>query len=168
MPRKDHENMKHLTRLTVIFLIIAMLLSLSACRVKLDRDVEISSNANITSIDVYNYTEDFEGNATELRELSTPTYTVPAERISEVAKSIEDVDYEQIAWFPLPIDYAYVFSYGYVIVIEYDNGGYDIIAEHGTLMHRQDEDGNYHHSYTPADYRGDIPWSEFVESFVHE
>lgn len=159
--------MKLFSKLFSLYLILAMAFSLSSCRIKLDRDVKLTREANITSIDVYNYTEDFEGNATDLRELSTPVYTIPKARISEFASALEDVDFVETAWFPLHIDYAHIFSNGYVVVIEYDDGGYDLIAEHGTFIHRLNENDIYH-NYTPADYRGDIPWNEFVESYIHE
>ncbi len=159
--------MKRFSRSTVFALVLAMIFSLSSCRVKLNREVDINDDANITSIDIYTYTADFEANATELRELSTPVYSVTEDRIQDFADVLEDLEYKEVVWFPFHMDYAYVFSNGYVVVVEYDNGGYDLVAGHGIFIHGVNENGIYH-NYTPADYCGDIPWNQLIESYMHE
>jgi len=154
-------------KIIVLAITLIMLFSLSSCYVTVDKKIKLGEDAkSITSIDIYD-TGDFDGYILDIREDLSPIYTIEEDDVSAFVGELTALEYKKdILISPVAIDYAHVFSSGLVVVIEYDNGGCDIYAEKGILVHTMNSDGVISYEYDHADYRGSTPWDKFIEKYI--
>lgn len=152
--------MKTLRKIAFFTIIICVLFSLSSCVIPVKQRYNISDSIeNIRSIDIYQAGNTEDDYILDIRGEAAPLYTLPCDSIQKFVDELESQKYKWTIWFIGAIDYIYEFSAGYTVVIEYQNGGCDIFAEHGIMLR-----GNYR----PGDYYGNTPWNEFIEKYIVE
>ncbi|MBQ2255665.1 MAG: hypothetical protein II330_02270, partial [Clostridia bacterium] len=61
---------------------------------------------------------------------------------------------EEVVFFPIPMDGGYDYE-GYIVVVIYSDGGYDIVAERGLYSYAIGNDGQGRHKYDHSDYCGE-------------
>lgn len=147
-------------------LVILLLVSLSSCVIKTDKAIELCGYVtDITSIDIYFTDEEYSKPIDTIREDSTPLYTIKKEDEGAFIDRILSLEYEKDVVF-LPITYAHVYSNGYIIVINYSSGNFDLIAESGLLSCVIESDGSESYSYDNSSYCGECSWSSFIEEYI--
>jgi hypothetical protein len=57
---------------------------------------------------------------------------------------------------------------GYIIAVNYSDGGYDIIAARGLYSYAVSSDGKGRHKYDYSNYCGETPWAEFIEDYIEK
>ena len=112
-----------------LVLVILLLFSLSSCVIKTDKAIELCGYVtDITSIDIYFTDEEYSKPIDTIREDSTPLYAIKKEDEGAFIDRILSLEYEKDVVF-LPITYAHVYSNGYIIVINYSSGNFDLIGD---------------------------------------
>ncbi|MBE6536681.1 MAG: hypothetical protein E7673_01885 [Ruminococcaceae bacterium] len=149
--------MKLYRKIAVLTIIVGILFSLSSCAIPLKQKFKLGGNIeDITSIDIYKTENGENDRILNIRGEVPPTYTIPNSRINDFTNELTSLKYKWTRWL-VPIDYGYVFSSGYNVVVEYNDGSCDVYAEHGMMLH-----GNYR----PSNYCGSEPWNDFIEKYM--
>ena len=149
----------------ILFIALILIFSLTSCVITLTREFELGQDANnIVSVDIYRIDE-FDCEVHEIPDKHEPIYSITGDEIKPFISELSTLEYKRDAIFPLPIDYAHIFKEGYIVFIEYGNGGYDVYAEQGIYTHCFVE-GNVYHLYDFDDYRGEKSWDDFIESYI--
>lgn len=149
---------------------VIIVLSLSACTVKLEKETRLGDEIErVSHVDVYNVGE-IEWSVLDIRDTASPVYTIRDAEATDFVSELLSVDYGNKVYFPALIDYAHIFSPGYVVFINYVDGDFDVYAEKGVYVHsgRLTADGASHYHYYPHSYFGDTPWPEFIEKYTND
>ena len=163
---KEDTDMK---KILSLLLVVLTTFTLSSCTLKLEDEYRIGGEVEqVSHIDVYNV-ETIEGDVLDILDTASPVYTIRDAEATGFVSELLSVDYGNKVYFPAPIDYAHIFSPGYVVFINYVDGDFDVYAEKGVYVHsgRLTADGASHYFYYPHSYLGDTPWSEFIEKYTN-
>ncbi len=146
---------------------VILIFSLSACAT-ITKDFEFSQKReNVQSIEIYNSEQAYyEGDIHQFRDENEPIVLLSDEESSAFLDAVEKLKFEEEkVFFPIPMDGGYDYQ-GYIVIIVYTDGGYDIISESGQYFYSIGKDGQGRHKYDHSDYCGDDSWSEFVKKHI--
>lgn len=153
----------------VYLLVISILLMLSfcACTMVQENFKFSQQHDNVKVIEIYNSEKLYdEGNISSFKKENEPIAILETDALSDCLNSIEQLKFEEEkVFFPIPMDGGYQYQ-GYILIIVYTNGGYDLIASNGQYSYAIGKDGQGKHTYKHADYCGELEWDEFVEKFL--
>lgn len=165
--------MKLYQKIAGLTIIVCILFSLSSCRIWINQTNNIEDDiTKIASVDIYDtndyvYTDSYDGSILEIREHLSPIHTIADDDVAGFLNQLEELEYKRLVLLvPAAVDYAHIFSDGYIVVIEYVNGGCDIYAEKGIYVHTVNDEGSIGYNYYPAEYRGETPWNDFIEKYI--
>ncbi len=147
----------------LLFTSIILLFNLCACAT-IKKDFEFSQKrANIQSIEIYDSKQTYtEADIHKFRENNKPIKVLVAQEQKDFLKVIEEFEFEkEVVLFPIPMDGGYYYA-GYMIVIVYKDGSYDIIAEYGLYSYGSGDKHKYDHS----NYCGKTPWDHIFEEYT--
>lgn len=120
-------------KLTLFILNIFLLFTLSSCVITIKEELTLGDNIdNITTIDIYYETSEEEHisiDIVDFKENKEIHYSISGEEIEDFINKLLNLEYKRKAIFPLPIDYAHLFYPGYIVFINYSNGGTDVFAK---------------------------------------
>ena len=124
---------------------------------------------NIKSIEIYAPAQPYtEGNIHLLKEENQPVAVLDGDALSDCLDSIEQLTFKkEKVFFPIPMDGGCDYQ-GYVLMIVYQDSGYDLIAEGGFYSYAVGNDGQGRHKYDPSDYCGEVAWSDLVEKYIEK
>lgn len=146
---------------------VILMFSLSACAT-VTKEFEFSQKReNVQSIEIYNSEEAYyEGDIHQFRDENEPIVLLSDEESSAFLDAFEKLKFEEEkVFFPIPMDGGHDYQ-GYIVIIVYADGGYDIVSEGGQYSYAIGKDGQGRHKYSHADYYGDDSWSELVEKYI--
>ena len=155
----------------VCFLVISIFLtlSLSAC-ITVQQNFDFSQQRdNVKAIEIYNSEKLYdESDISSFKKENEPIAILETDELSGCLNSIEQLKFvEEKVFFPIPMDGGYYYQ-GYILIIVYKDGGYDLIAADGQYSYAIGKNEQGRHKYEHANYYGDIAWDEFVENFLEE
>lgn len=157
-------------KLTLFILNIFLLFTLSSCVITIKEELTLGDNIdNITTIDIYYETSEEEHisiDIVDFKENKEIHYSIPSEKIEDFINNLLNLEYKRKTIFPLPIDYAHLFYPGYIVFINYNNGGTDVFAKKGIYTHAFNNEGKTYYNYNNASCQGDNTWETFIESYV--
>ena len=151
----------------LLFVCIVLMFSLSSCAT-IEKDFELSQECeNIQSIEIYNSERFYyERDIHWFRGENTPIALLSEEEYSAFLDSIAKIKFEkEIVFFPIPMDGGCDYQ-GYIVIIAYADGGYDVISEGGQYSYAIGKDGQGRHTYDYANYCGNEPWADFIEKYI--
>lgn len=149
----------------VILICICFALTLSSCVAK-EQTVSFTQEiSEISSICVYNVqtSYDFE-NVGDLYDEDAPLHTIDKENYEEFLDAVGSLTFHK-KLLPTSLIKGGA-NIGYVIVITYENDGYDIISEHATIHCTVSEDGTIDNDIEFLSYAGDTAWEDFIKSHI--
>jgi hypothetical protein len=158
--------MKKTIALLISFL---LLFCLSSCAT-VKKDVKFSQDrANVSSIEIYNPEKTYHaGDIHTFLEENEPIVILEPEQHSSFLDSLGSLTFEkEVVFFPIPMDGGCDYD-GYIIVVIYSDGGYDIIAARGLYSYAVSSDGKGRHKYDYSNYCGETPWAEFIEDYIEK
>jgi len=152
---------------TVLLMGLLLIFCLPSCAY-IKKDLQLSQDrANVKSIEIFNpeYAY-YEGNIHSFLEENEAAAVLNSESFTSFLDALCALTFEEEAvFFPIVMDGGYDYD-GYVVAIQYSDGGYDIIAEGGLYSFALGRDGKERHKYDHSDYCGEIPWTEFIEEYI--
>ena len=163
---KDGECMK---KIIAFLASLLLLFSLSSCA-NVKNEVELSQDrTHVESIEIYNSERAYyEGDIHIFLEENEPVAVLESENFTAFLDALCDLEFEEeIVLFPIPMEGG-CDDQGYIVVIVYSDGGYDIFAEGGLYSYAVSNDGQGRHKYDHSDYCGDVAWNDFVEEFIEQ
>ena len=145
------------------------MMSLCACTMVQHNFSFSQQRDNIKSVEIYNSDKlYYEGDVSSFKKENEPIAVLETEALSDCINSIEQLKFEEEkVFFPIPMDGGYHYQ-GYILIIVYIDGGYDLIASGGQYSYFIGKDGQGKHNYEHFDYCGEIAWDEFVEKFLEQ
>ena len=149
----------------IILICICFALTFSSCTAK-EQTVSFTQEVSeISSICVYNVqgSYDFE-NVGDLYDEDAPLHTIDKENYEEFLNAVGGLTFHK-KLIPTSL-IAGGTNIGYVIVISYENGGYDIISEHATVYCIVAEDGTTNNDIKFLSYAGDTTWEDFIKGYI--
>ena len=164
--KKGTENLK---KVIILLINLLLLVCLSSCA-NVEKEVELSQDrTNVESIEIYNSERAYyEGDIHGFLEENEPIGVLKSEKISDFLDTLCALKFEEEnVFFPIPVDGGYDYN-GYMIAIEYSDGGYDIFAEGGLYSYAVDNNGQGRHKYDHSDYCGEVAWNDFVKEFIEQ
>ena len=152
----------------VIFVLLLVSCDVADVKISFSKDV-----SEVESVEIYKlekeyqtYESDMWGDVHKLREENTPVCILTGAQVGEFLCKISSLDFtEERIYFPAPVDWVYLYR-GYVISIVYSDKSYDIIGDMGQLYSENSGDGKCRYGH--ADYCGDLPWNEIIESYIKD
>lgn len=150
-----------------IVIILVLIISLSACAT-IHKDLELSQNTdNVQVVEIYNPDHAYyEGDIHLFLEENAPVSVLEEEVLSAFVDELAVLKFkEEKVFFPIPMDGGYNYE-GYIIVVVYSDGGYDIIAKGGLYSYAVGKDGQGKYKYEHSDYCGETPWEDFIEKYI--
>ena len=152
-----------------LFVSVMLLFTLSACAT-ITKDFELSQKReNVQSIEIYHSEQAYyEGDIHQFRDENEPIALLSDEKRSAFLDEVGKLKFEEEkVFFLIPMDGGYDYQ-GYITVIVYADGGYDILSANGQYFYSIGKDGQEHHKYDHCDYCGDDSWPEFVEKYINQ
>ena len=156
-------------RIIALFVSLLLIFCFSSCA-NVKKDVKFSQDrANVSSIEIYNPEKTYhEGDIHTFLEENEPIVILDPEQHSSFLDSLGSLTFEkEVVFFPIPMgggcDYG-----GYIIAVNYSDGGYDIIAACGLYSYAVSSDGEGRHKYDYSNYCGETPWTEFIEDYIEK
>ena len=155
---------------TILLLTILLLIScLSSCTT-VKKDVNLSQDrADVKTIEIYHSESAYyEGDIHTFLDENEPIVILEPAQHSRFLDALCTLSFEEEAvFFPIPMDGGYDYE-GYIVVVIYSDGGYDIVAERGLYSYAIGNDGQGRHKYDHSDYCGETPWEEFIEEYIEK
>lgn len=156
-------------RIHLLCVCVVLIFNLSACA-KIATNFELSqAEENVQWIEIYNSEQAYsERDITQFRDENSPVAMLEGELLDDCLHALEQLKFEEEkVFFPIPMDGGYDYQ-GYIMVIVYEDGGYDVVAECGQYAYAVGKDGQGCHKYDHADYGGEKSWTAFVEPYLPE
>jgi len=152
-----------------VFVSVILAFSLSAC-VTITKDIDfLQERENIRSIEIYNSELAYsERNIHFFRNENEPIALLSDEAINEFLDDVEKMSFEEVKLlFPIPMDGGCDYQ-GYIVIIVYTDGSYDILAQNGQYSCAMTANGEpKYHRYDYSDYCGDKPWPDLIEKYIN-
>ena len=156
-------------KITMLLISLLLIFCLSSCA-NIKKDLEFSQDrANVQSVEIFNPEKSYyEGDIHAFLEENEPIVILEPEQHSSFLDSLGSLTFEkEVVFFPIPMgggcDYG-----GYIIAVNYSDGGYDIIAARGLYSYAVSSDGEGRHKYDYSNYCGETPWAEFIEDYIEK
>lgn len=152
----------------VLFASFLFLVCLSGC-VTVNSYYKLSDIREIHSVEIYDPEKRYyEGNIHDFLDENEPILTIPAEDCADFLNAIEKLEFTQeVLLIPIPMDGGYDYS-GYILVVFYSDGSYDLIADGGMYLFRLSPEGERSAKFDYSDYCGEEKWSDFVERYMND
>ena len=158
---------------TVLVTVIALIFSLCSCKRTVRKEMMLGGNGrDITHVDIYSVARDnyigskADDSVLNIRENEVPIRTLEGEDIATFIDELMELEYAKDVVFPFHVDYAHLFSPGYVVFIEYSCGNCDVYAEKGIYIHDHYDEDSVRYHYSPDDCRSEMGWSGFINKYV--
>ena len=154
-------------KLFLLLVSIILISGLSACAT-MTKDFELTQNReNVQSVEIYNSEQAYyEGDIHQFRDENEPIVLLSGEENSTFLDGVGSLKFEEEkVFFPIPMDSGYDYQ-GYIVVIVYTDGGYDLLSENGQYFYSIEKDGQGRHKYDHSDYCGDESWSDFIGRYI--
>ena len=150
------------------FVCMVLMLNLCACAT-VRKDFELSQEReSVKDIEIYKSEQLYDEGDIHLFRSENKPIAIVEEAISDCLNSIEQLTFEkEKVFFPIPMDGGYHYQ-GYMMIIVYEDGGYDIISDGGLYSYAIDKDGQGKHKYDYANYCGELVWKDFVEKYTEK
>ena len=93
---------------------------------------------------------------------------VSEEEYSAFLGTIEKIRFEkEILFFPISMDGGCDYQ-GYLVIVAYADGGYDVISEGGQYSYAIGKDGQGRHAYDHAEDGGNEPGADLIEKYISQ
>ena len=151
-----------------------LVLQLSSCMVTIKKEMTLGGDiSDIVAVSIYEVErEEYIGSeqddsVLDIRDEHAPVRTLEGDEVETFIGELLALEYARDEILPLPVDYAHLFSPGYVVFIEYSCGGCDVYAEKGIYTHGH-YDGGIRYVYSHDDCRGEVSFTDLIEKFINE
>ncbi|MBQ9806867.1 MAG: hypothetical protein IJW49_10245 [Clostridia bacterium] len=154
---------------TILLIGLLLLFCLSSCATVKKEAALSQARTNIQSIEIYNPEHAYyEGDIHAFPEKNEPIAVLQTEKFTAFLDTLCTLEFEEEkVFFPISMDGGYDYD-GYIVVIMYSDGGYDIFAEGGLYSYAVSSDGQGRHKYDHSDYCGDVAWNDFIEEYIEQ